>query len=275
MKYVLFARLNQGSMSLNAQELRNCLFRGPYNNLIAELSESRDFLTLWGRREPDQRMRQREMILRMFALIHRRDRYRTPFRAFLNDEMADHRDLGDGTESRFRDEFTNAIRWIDRIFGTESLRLFRMGNGDEPSGRWIRRRYDLVYEVEAVGFGSLGSKLNQIYDSIDYRDQRAFCTSMRSRLVTVMTKEQFVETLREGTTRPNVLRRRFELWLGPLHQAITDPDAFIRRGHELLECLNNPVCTKCPQPVAVDDAVLKSTGTRLAIEHRYCGSSKN
>jgi len=46
MKYALFARLNLGSMSLNAQELRNCLYRGAYNNLIAKLAERQDFLRL-------------------------------------------------------------------------------------------------------------------------------------------------------------------------------------------------------------------------------------
>ena len=34
MKYSLFARLNLGSMSLNPQELRNCIFRGRYNNFL-------------------------------------------------------------------------------------------------------------------------------------------------------------------------------------------------------------------------------------------------
>jgi len=54
MKYVLFARLNQGSMTLNSQELRNCLYRGPYNDLIARLSEEQTFLGLWGRSNPDK-----------------------------------------------------------------------------------------------------------------------------------------------------------------------------------------------------------------------------
>lgn len=49
MRYALFARLNLGSMSLNAQELRNCLYRGPYNKLIASLGESQEFLRLWGK----------------------------------------------------------------------------------------------------------------------------------------------------------------------------------------------------------------------------------
>ncbi|MGB8129213.1 MAG: DUF262 domain-containing protein, partial [Candidatus Angelobacter sp.] len=37
LRYEVFKRLNRGSMSLNEQELRNCVFRGPFNDLLAEL----------------------------------------------------------------------------------------------------------------------------------------------------------------------------------------------------------------------------------------------
>jgi len=47
-KFEIFERLNVGSVKLNDQELRNCIYRGKYNNLIKELSENRDFLLLLG-----------------------------------------------------------------------------------------------------------------------------------------------------------------------------------------------------------------------------------
>jgi uncharacterized protein with ParB-like and HNH nuclease domain len=47
-KFEIFERLNVGSVKLNDQELRNCIYRGKYNNLIKELSENKDFLTLLG-----------------------------------------------------------------------------------------------------------------------------------------------------------------------------------------------------------------------------------
>src|SRR5256885_8427128 len=83
MRYALFARLNLGSMSLNSQELRNCLYRGPYNKLIASIGESQHFLRLWGKTAPDKRMHERELVLRFFAMLHIGERYRRPFRVFL------------------------------------------------------------------------------------------------------------------------------------------------------------------------------------------------
>ena len=37
LRYEVFERLNRGAMGLNEQELRNCVYRGPFCDLIAEL----------------------------------------------------------------------------------------------------------------------------------------------------------------------------------------------------------------------------------------------
>ena len=66
-KFEIFERLNVGSVKLNDQELRNCIYRGKYNNLIKELSENKDFLTLLGLDEAQKRMQQREMVLHYLA----------------------------------------------------------------------------------------------------------------------------------------------------------------------------------------------------------------
>ncbi|MBM4453957.1 MAG: DUF262 domain-containing protein, partial [Chloroflexi bacterium] len=70
MRYALFARLNQGSLSLNNQELRNCLYRGSYNNLIAKISDDSKYLSLWNKNFSDKRMKDRERVLRFFAFLH-------------------------------------------------------------------------------------------------------------------------------------------------------------------------------------------------------------
>ena len=40
LKYEIFARLNQGSTSLKPQELRNCIYRGSFNNMLEDISRS-------------------------------------------------------------------------------------------------------------------------------------------------------------------------------------------------------------------------------------------
>lgn len=44
----VFDRLNTGGEKLNPQELRNCLYSGPFNRLIVELAARDDFSKAWG-----------------------------------------------------------------------------------------------------------------------------------------------------------------------------------------------------------------------------------
>ncbi len=48
LKFEVFERLNTGSVSLNNQELRNCIYHGPYIDLLRELSKEEDFRYLLG-----------------------------------------------------------------------------------------------------------------------------------------------------------------------------------------------------------------------------------
>ncbi len=90
-RYEIFERLNTGAVQLNHQELRNCIFRGNHNKLLGDLAEDKDFLYVMGLDRPDKRMRDRELILRFFAL-HRNTHhnYSPPMKRFLNNEMREH-----------------------------------------------------------------------------------------------------------------------------------------------------------------------------------------
>ncbi|PIS44093.1 MAG: hypothetical protein COT22_12405, partial [Ignavibacteria bacterium CG08_land_8_20_14_0_20_37_9] len=56
LKFEVFERLNTGAVSLNDQELRNCIYRGKYNDLLWKLSEDETFCELLGYKEPQKRM---------------------------------------------------------------------------------------------------------------------------------------------------------------------------------------------------------------------------
>ena len=44
LKYEIFARLNQGATKLTPQELRNCLYRGSFNNMLEEIASTNKYL---------------------------------------------------------------------------------------------------------------------------------------------------------------------------------------------------------------------------------------
>jgi hypothetical protein len=70
LKFEIFERLNTGSVSLNDQELRNCIYRGHYNLLLRELALDQEFMALMGLARPDKRMKDVELVLRFSAFYH-------------------------------------------------------------------------------------------------------------------------------------------------------------------------------------------------------------
>ena len=76
-KYDIFERLNSGSVKLESHELRNAVYRGPFNDLCKELSENISFRTLLQiqldnpeKNAKVKKMEDVELVLRFFSLIN-------------------------------------------------------------------------------------------------------------------------------------------------------------------------------------------------------------
>ncbi|NIJ61136.1 DUF262 domain-containing protein [Qipengyuania flava] len=86
--FTIFHRLNSGGSKLNNQEIRNCIYGGPLNDLLKDL----DTYPAWrklNRMEPDKNYRfvKQEMILRYFAFKNDLGKYKGQVAKFLNDYM--------------------------------------------------------------------------------------------------------------------------------------------------------------------------------------------
>lgn len=85
-KFDVFERLNSNTVPLNAQELRNSIYRGTLNALLGDVVTHEPWLEILGRRVPDKRMRDEELALRFYAFwIHGLKSYRTPQKHWLNE----------------------------------------------------------------------------------------------------------------------------------------------------------------------------------------------
>jgi hypothetical protein len=67
LKYEIFARLNLGAVKLKDQEVRNCIYRGNFNNMLKDIAKDNEALKVLFHDE-NKRSAYEERILRFFAL---------------------------------------------------------------------------------------------------------------------------------------------------------------------------------------------------------------
>ena len=64
----IFERLNTASTQLVNQEIRNALYHGRFNDFLSDINKTQHWRALYGK--PSNRFRDRELILRFFALYY-------------------------------------------------------------------------------------------------------------------------------------------------------------------------------------------------------------
>ena len=224
---------------------------------------------MWGtNRKPDKRMKDRERLLRFYALLHRRDSYTTPFRIFLNDEMRDHRELSDENAAKCDDELKTAIKWTRKIFDKDAFCRFEMGTSADPAGRWVRSRKDLLFDVQMVSFAEHGRALDTVWSNTSLYDQDFLKSAVRRSAIEVMLDPSFQSLLDKDTTRASSVHGRFEKWNASISRIIKDPVQAISQTQEIHGRLSNSnLCSMCPSQLRLEDARWDNNG-RFA--HRYC-----
>jgi hypothetical protein len=275
-KFEIFERLNTGSVQLNAQELRNCIYRGKYNELLKELAEDKDFQFLLGLKEPHSRMKDRELILRFFAFYHNTHlKYTPPMKQFLNKEMEKYRNLNDTEKRDLIRIFKKSVRLSKAVFGEKAFRRFVPGSSKDPNGYWETRKINKgLFDILMFGFTMYEE--NQIVPNSD---------QIREKLVWLMTHDlEFIDTISVTTDRKDKIHTRFDKWLSTLKEITgtprTEPRTFsLQYKIQLWE--SNSTCAICGQKIhIVDDAEIdhvehylkdgKTIPNNALLTHRYC-----
>ncbi|WP_329208687.1 DUF262 domain-containing protein [Streptomyces sp. NBC_00683] len=96
-RFELFRRLNAGAVALSPQEIRGCVFRGPFNNLVEELAVTEEYKSLL-KLQPKNKMdgTAEEIVLKFFAYMDGMDKFDGDVIGFLNEYIkrrADDTDL--------------------------------------------------------------------------------------------------------------------------------------------------------------------------------------
>lgn len=279
LKFDMFERLNQGSVKLNNQELRNCIYRGPYNKLLSRLSDSEVFLNACGWKSPQRRMKGEEMVLRFFAFHFRNVQSIKTFDGALNEEMrANQFLLADDAGQRER-VFRDALSLCVQVFGSNPFRMWVAGRNEaDPTGHWEDRLNAVVFEVLMTSFAA-------------YEKPRvvANADAIQEEFIHLLSTDQFmVDSLSLGTNSRQKMRYRHDTWRSALRSLLdtTEREARCFRltfKRELWQ--REPTCGICGQTIhsledaAVDHVVHYWRGGRTIpanarLAHRFCNSRR-
>lgn len=191
MKFETFERLNTGAVVLNAQEIRNSLYRGNFNIVLRKLATYEPFRRAIGTRSPRKRMVDEELILRFFALRNDLNRYRPPLKRFLNEYSAAVQNAAADELEQLEYDFMSTAHKVDSIFGSAAFRLTdEKGTALEAS---VNRA---LFEAQMLAFSwadlppdpddvreAVLSHLADLYSDSDFLDSISRATGDRSRIL--------------------------------------------------------------------------------------------
>ncbi len=144
--YLVFLRLNSGSLPLSPQELRQVVSPGRFTNFATTFtSNSASVMGLFNsNQEPDFRMRDVELSIRYFGLVNYLEGYTGNLKLFLDETSQKLNDEWNNLEKEVIKqglELENAIEFTWKVFSDDA---FRKWNGKNFERRFNRAVFDVM-----------------------------------------------------------------------------------------------------------------------------------
>lgn len=188
-KIDIFERLNSGSVKLEAQELRNAVYSGPFNDLCKNLSKNINFRALlqieddeFEKNNKVKKMEDVEIVLRFFSMIN--DNYlnfkktkEKGFVDFLSDVMAQNNKLSAEVLATLGVEFSKTMEIIRRDFGDTAFAKYK----NENDSLKLQSKFnvavfdalaischDLIYRKSLVSFSDKKDSFLNLFKNEDF-----------------------------------------------------------------------------------------------------------
>jgi hypothetical protein len=212
-KFDVFERINTGGQNLTPQEVRNCIYRGRFNDLLTELSENERFKKCVGL--PDnpeklkkvriyQRMDDIQLVLRFF-LLQNYEEITGNLKTSMNDYMEERKkdSVNDKELAAYRTLFTETIEKVHDVYGNIAFRKW-----DSSKNNW----------------GTISAPL---YDAVMYSFSKMSKDSIRGnegRIINgtklLFEDADFVESIRKGTNGLEANKIRIQKFMEMLKLSI-------------------------------------------------------
>jgi hypothetical protein len=281
-KFEMFERLNTNTTILNAQELRNCLFRGNYNSFIKRLAKFGDFLQIIDRKESDNKRMIHEELVLIFCAFYNNTylKYASPLKQFLNNDMDKFRMKTPESFNELERQFKKSVDLVKTIFGNNAFKIFE------------------IDEETKCGFYSK-TKVNQglyfilMYSFTEYEKPQVmpFADLIREELFNLQIHNaDFRDTLiGSGTNSKEKIKLKFDVWRNTLKGILgyphKEPRAFSFKLKEQLFKADS-TCRICDQRIInIDDAEIdhitcyweggKTIPSNARLAHRICNRHRS
>ncbi len=155
--YHIFERLNTGGTPLKPQEIRNCVFRGGFNQKLKEANRNEHWRKILGKKYLDKHQKDVELLLRIFSLVGAVNEYEKPMKEFLNKAMKKNDKGTTKKVTRFFDVFRIVSKAVVDTFGEKPFHL---------RGRLNVSALDSVMCVLIESFDNLSSLERSDFDKL-------------------------------------------------------------------------------------------------------------
>lgn len=181
--YHIFERLNTGGTPLKAQEIRNCVYRGLFSDMLRDLNTDKNWRLILGKSEIDKHQKDIELMLRVFAFSYSFNSYEKPMKEFLNSVM-----------NQFKTGNAEECKKFNMLFPKITLNLIS-SVGEKP--------FHLRGPLNASAMDTIMSLMVGYFDKID--------DSFSKKLGDLLINEQFKETTSNATSDVLVIKSRYSI----------------------------------------------------------------
>lgn len=273
LKYEIFARLNQGAVSLKPQELRNCIYRGSFNNMIEDIAKSNKIFAVLMAQE-NKRKTFQEQILRFFALKDFSS-FKSSMLKTMNSYMAIHQNDSEDVIIKQKSLFNGTIDIINQVLGNEAFFGY-----DRDKGILISKFSGSVYDSIVIPFSMFNKHdimqhADEIRDEInnlkknndEYKDYTYAATGSRKRVIGRIMLVM------------NIMKKYLDSSIDGEQRSFTEDDkkALFKSGYICSYCGNEILSI---EDAEVDHITPFSLGGKTVLEnaqllHRHCNREKS
>lgn len=194
LKYEVFERLNTGSSQLTHQEVRNCIYRGTFNNLIKRLAKLPKFLELLNLPKADlESMKSVELVLRFFAYqdLTEQTNYSDNYNEYLNSYMENNKEISLPRSQMLEGKFVSVVDKMYAVLGPGAAFRKATFSSSSQDPTFNRRLINgAIYESQMI---SISRYLDAGLSKSDEQLKQLFIESFQNALYT--------DNIYQGTAR--------------------------------------------------------------------------